>query len=214
MKKLVIFDLDGTLVNTIEDVCWCFNEAISSYGYPGREHAYISSLVGKPLEEIVSKLLPDDIDQEDVRKVSLRYREIYNASEKPNTKPYPGIVSLLRALVSSGVSIAVNSNKAHEIACDVVEQMFPDMKIIVSGYGDVPTVKPHPEGAKLLMENYGVRPEEAVYVGDTIVDVETAFNAGIDCIWVTWGQGAGLENDSRIKAVASSPDDLLKSIKE
>lgn len=192
MKKLVIFDLDGTLVNTIEDVCRSFNDALEACGFTKRDNSYIASLVGKPLEEIIKALLPEGESSDIVSKVSLKYREIYHASDKPNTKPYPGITELLNLLQKDNIAIGVNSNKAHEIACDVVNRMFPGIDIKVSGYGDAPMPKPSPEGAKSLMDCFGVSPRDTIYVGDTRVDVDTAQNAGVDCIVVTWGQGGHL----------------------
>lgn len=214
MKKLAIFDLDGTLVNTIEDVCCCFNEALKRCSFPVRDDGFIASLVGKPLETIVCGLLPEDADEDTVTRVAKTYREVYGASEKPNTKPYPGVVEMLHKLQSDGIALAVNSNKPHEAAVDVVAQMFPGLDMSVSGYGNVLSTKPDPEGAELLMREAGVTLQETVYVGDTVVDVDTAANAGIDCIIVTWGQGTPeLYEDSRIAKTVGTAADLVVTIK-
>lgn len=213
MKKLVIFDLDGTLVNTIEDVCHCFNVALERRGFSAREDAFIASLVGKPLETIICGLLPEGANADDVTRVAKMYREVYGASDKPNTKPYPGVVDMLNKLQDDGVALAVNSNKPHEVAVEVVAQMFPGLNIAVSGYGNISSTKPDPEGAKLLMRETGIVSKDTVYVGDTVVDVDTAANAGIDCIIVTWGQGAPeLYEDSRIAKTVGTAGELLAAI--
>lgn len=212
-KKLVIFDLDGTLVNTINDVCNCFNRALIECGYPGQSEAFISSLIGLPLEEIIRFLLPDRVPREEIVRVSAVYKNIYASFEKPNTKPYPGVPDVLRELKERGVHVAVNSNKAHEIACNMVNTIFPEFDLRVFGYGRVATSKPSPEAVYELLEEFGVDPCDAVYVGDTSVDLETACNAGIDAIIVAWGQGkSDLYGDSRITAVVNDSAELMNAI--
>ncbi len=212
-KKLVIFDLDGTLVDTIDDVCICFNRSLIECGYPARSLAYVSSLIGLPLEEIVASLLPDNAPKNDVARVSQVYKKVYAKSDKPNTHPFPGVVDVLNALNSRGIHLAVNTNKAHEIALDVVNAMFSGLEMPVFGYGKAGTTKPSPEAVFALMEMYGVASNEMVYVGDTIVDVETACNAGIDSIVVSWGQGdSSLYEDKRITSVVNDPQELLSAI--
>lgn len=212
-KKLVIFDLDGTLINTIDDVCICFNRALVECGYPGRSEVFISSLIGLPLEEIIGFLLPDRVPNEEIMRVSAAYKNIYASFEKPKTKPYPGVPGVLRKLKERGVHVAVNSNKAHEIACNMVSTIFPEFDLRVFGYGRVTTSKPSPEAVYELLEEFGVDPCEAVYVGDTSVDLETACNAGVDAIIVTWGQGKpDLFGDSRITAVVNDSAELMNAI--
>lgn len=212
-KKLAIFDLDGTLVNTIDDVCICFNRALTECSYSGQSEAFISSLIGLPLEEIIRFLLPDGVSSEEIMRVSRTYKNIYASFEKPSTKPYPGIPETLRKLKENGVYLAVNSNKAHEIACNMVDRLFPELDMSVFGYGRVATSKPSPEAVYELLERYGVDPCDAVYVGDTGVDLETACNAGIDAIIVGWGQGKPeLFADSRISAVVNDSTELMNAV--
>lgn len=212
-KKLVIFDLDGTLINTIDDVCICFNRALVECGYSGQSEALISSLIGLPLEEIIRFLLPDGVLSEEIMRVSAAYKNIYASFEKPNTRPYPGVSEVLRKLKERGVYLAVNSNKAHEIACNMVNTIFPEFDLNVFGYGRVATSKPSPEAVYELLEEFNVDQCDAVYVGDTSVDLETACNAGIDAIIVAWGQGKpDLFGDSRIAAVVNGSAELMDAI--
>lgn len=216
-RKLAIFDLDGTLVDTVTDVAACFDEALVSCGHPARGVDGVSRLLGRPLEVIVAGLLPEDAaaDADEVTKVAQAYRAAYKASDKPNTKPFPGIVELCRSLIDSGMTVAVNTNKPHENAVAVVESFFGNLPMRVCGYGAVDTVKPDPAGANLLMKQAGATPEETVYVGDTIIDVQTAEAAGLDCIVVTWGQGTDdLYEDERVFSVAHTADELAALIGE
>ena len=114
--KLVIFDLDGTLLDTVEDVADCFNMALREHRFPERSLDEIASLVGGDLETIVSRLLPSDASQNDVSEVKASYRRLYAASEKPKTHPYAGVQELLDALYDQGVSLAVNTNKGPDEA--------------------------------------------------------------------------------------------------
>lgn len=208
--KLAIFDLDGTLVNTIEDVCDCFNQALENCGHSRVDDGVIAALVGKPLPVIVRGLLPEGISDDEVDAMAGEYRRVYGASAKPNTKPYPGIPEMLAHLQAEGVRLAVNSNKPHEATVEVVNRMFPKLDMDVVGFGAVVTTKPDPAGANLLMERVGVIPADTVYVGDTVVDVDTADAAGVRCVLVTWGQGTPeLRDDSRIWVVAEDAVDLL-----
>lgn len=212
-KKLAIFDLDGTLVDTIVDVCDCFNQALIECGYPSHSTAFVSSLIGLPLEQIVSSLLPEQTSATEVTRVSLQYKKKYAASDKPNTHPFPGIIDVLEKLQEQGVRLAVNTNKAHEIACDVVNTMFANLDMDIYGYGRIGTTKPSPEAVILLMEQCDALPSETVYIGDTAVDVETAFNAGVDSIVVTWGQGKqSLYDDERAHMVVDDTEQLFRAI--
>ena len=190
--KLVIFDCDGTLVDTAVDVAHCFNEALAACGFPSCSFDTISSLIGKPLEEIVGGLIRSKgmvPTEEDIMSVSDAYRSIYAESPKPNTKPFPGIVELLSALTDADVAIGVNSNKPEPALIDLIQKLFPQHDIRIAGYTTDRPVKPDPTGALEMVRREGLEPNDAVYVGDTAVDVETANNAEIDCVFVTWGQG-------------------------
>ena len=211
--KLVIFDLDGTLVNTAEDVTACFNAALTNMGFPGCTLEQVCALLGKPLEAIVQGLLPQDAPEHAVADVSAEYRRVYKTADKPNTRPYPGVVACLEALAAQGIKLAVNSNKPHPAACDAVAQLFPTVDMAVAGYGKVDTTKPDPAGALLLMQEAGATSQETVYVGDTIVDVETAANAGCPCVIVTWGQGTpDLYHDARIAHVVDDAASLAAAL--
>lgn len=187
--KLVIFDLDGTLLDTVEDVADCFNAALLENGFPARTLQDVASLVGGDLETIVGRLLPSGASGEDISKVKASYRRLYAASGKPNTRPYDGIPELLSELKSNGVDVAVNTNKSQNLAERCLRSAFPSMNIPVSGLVDGVPHKPDPHGANTLLGAGSYEAEEAMYVGDGVSDALTAGNAGIPFVYCAWGQG-------------------------
>lgn len=201
--KLVIFDLDGTLLDTVEDVADCFNAALHENGFPERTLQDVISLVGGDLETIVSRLLPPGASKEDVSKVKASYRRLYAASGKPKTQPYDGIPELLDELVANGVDVAVNTNKGQDLAEKCLASAFPNMEIPVSGLVDGMPHKPNPYGVSVLLEAGPYKAEEAVYIGDGVSDALTASNADMCFVYCAWGQG-----DER-QVLAISPDALV-----
>lgn len=207
--KLVIFDLDGTLLDTVEDVADCFNMALREHRFPERSLDEIASLVGGDLETIVSRLLPSDASQNDVSEVKASYRRLYAASEKPKTHPYAGVQELLDALYDQGVSLAVNTNKGQDLAESCLRKYFPSVDLRVVGLVDGIPAKPNPCGANRLINEFSCAPDEAVYVGDGLSDALTARNARTHFVFCSWGQG------SRDDAIAAFPSAfLVNSIRE
>lgn len=210
IKRLVIFDCDGTLLDTIEDVCDCFNEALIASGLPTRDSKEIAKYIGLPLEKIVEGIIPADIVSEGmISAVSAEYRSAYARSTKPCTRPFPGITRLLRNLERQGIMVAVNSNKPEENLIKIVREHFKGSKMAIAGYIPGRETKPSGDGARYLMNMCGVKAEHTVYVGDTWIDLETARDAGIGCAIVTWGQGTReLYKKAGQARICSSPEEL------
>ena len=187
--RLVIFDLDGTLLDTVEDVAGCFNAALLENGFPERTLQDVVSLVGGDLETIVRRLLPSGASREEMSKVKASYRRLYAASDKPNTRPYDGIPELLSELKANGVDVAVNTNKSQDLAERCLRSAFPSMDIPVSGLVDGVPHKPDPHGVNTLLRIGSHEAREAIYVGDGVSDALTAGNAGIPFVYCAWGQG-------------------------
>lgn len=198
MKKLIIFDFDGTLVDTLTDVSLCFNEALLRNGFPQHPLKAFSGFVGGNLETVVSRMLPpDQCVEENIDRVKTCYRELYLSCSKPNTKPYPGMMDLLRNLKKNGFSLAVNSNKGQLLLDDMVAKMFPpDFFDAVVGYQEDRPSKPNPEGVFRICKICRIPVEQAVYVGDGASDIATAANAGIPCLFVLWGQGTAQDRQN------------------
>lgn len=205
MKKLAIFDFDGTVVDTITDVAICFNESLRLHGFPQHSLEKYSKFVGGNLETVVSRLLPQgQVSDENISRVKLTYRELYLNSSKPNTKPYPGMTGLLEELKANGVKIAVNSNKGQALLDHMIGSMYPlGYFDAVVGYLETRPSKPDPYGVDMICKACGCTRQDAVYIGDGRSDIDTASNAGIPCVFVTWGQGTEQDqSDARVAFVA------------
>lgn len=201
MRKLVIFDFDGTAVDTITDVGICFNEALRRNRLPQHPLEAFGRFAGGNLETVVSRMLPPDaVTEENITRVKTVYRQLYLNSDKPNTRPYPGIMELLQELKDAGFYVAVNSNKGQQLLDDMVAKMFPiGFFDAVVGYLESRPSKPDPWGVDLICQTCGCTRADAVYIGDGSSDIATAENAGIPCIFVRWGQGSAADwNDPRI----------------
>ena len=215
MKKLFVFDFDGTLVDTITDVGVCFNAALEHYGFPTHPLEDYSRFVGGNLETVVSRLLPaDSIQEENIDKVKTLYRKLYLNSDKPNTKPYPGILEILETLKQHGARLAINSNKGQALLDSLASQLFPECWFDASvGYLETRPSKPDPYGVRLICEECGCRIEDAIYIGDGKSDIDTAVNAGIPCVLVHWGQGSEADKkDPRVFAHVQTSMQLLEQL--
>ena len=215
MKKLVIFDFDGTLIDSVTDVAICFNLALIENGFPSRDVSGIKKAIGGNLEQIVSKLLPED-QRTDSNIVSVMdcYRKIYIDNEKPNTRPYPGICDMLDTLKRQGALAAINTNKSQALTDDLVKKLFPgyDFALVV-GYDKRYPSKPDPYGVNLIMDHCRLSKNDVIYIGDGRSDIDTAAAAQIDLLFVTWGQGT--EDDIRSIAperLMNSPQEICRHI--
>lgn len=217
MKKLCIFDFDGTLVNTITDVAICFNKALVECGF--KEHALeeYKNFVGGNLETVVSRLLDkEDRTEEKIAKVKNVYYKLYNENKKINTKPYNNIIELLNELCSKGIKIAINTNKKQELVENLCKKFFNGIQFSkIIGYSEEYPAKPNPQGIYDIISNVKVVKEDAVYIGDGATDIETAKNAGIDIALVTWGQNTEQDLKNKyVKNIVKSIDELRNVIME
>lgn len=215
MRKLLIFDFDGTLVDTITDVGLCFNQALGENGFPVHRLETFSRFVGGDLETVISKMLPPgQATPENLADVKASYRKLYSESAKKNTRPYPGICHLLWELKDAGFYIAINSNKGQGLLDQLVKSLFPDRFFdAVIGYEEARPPKPSPYGVELICEMCGCSITEAMYIGDGKSDIDTAANAGIPCIFVLWGQGTEADRiDGRVALRVSDCNQLKEAV--
>ncbi len=185
--KLVIFDMDGTTLDTLEDLADSMNYVLNSNGYPLHTLDEIRSYVGNGIRKLVERAVPKDSSVEEIEEVHKQFVEYYPKHCAIKTKPYAGIPELLATLQERGVHTAVNSNKDDGAVKLLAEQYFGNL--LEYSLGTLPDVpkKPAPDGVLCIMEHFNVNREETVYVGDSEVDVQTAKNAGVDAILVDWG---------------------------
>lgn len=189
MKKLIIFDLDGTLLNTIADLANSTNHALKTLGYPTHEADAYNFMVGNGINKLFERALPEGEKSEEnvlrVRNEFLPHYDLHNADE---SRPYPGIPELLKALQADGKLIAVASNKYQAATRKLIERYFPDIHFTaVFGQREGVNVKPDPTIVNDILAIAGISKEETLYVGDSGVDMQTAINSGVTSCGVTWG---------------------------
>ena len=189
MKKLVIFDLDGTLLDTIADLAESANHALKQLGYPTRDVETIRTFVGNGVNKLLFRALPDEEkSEENMMRMRTHFVPYYDAHNAELSAPYPGIVALLEELQAKGLRMAVASNKYQEATVKLVKHYFPMIDFVeVLGQREGINVKPDPTIVFDILKKAGVSKEETLYVGDSGVDMQTAINAGVDAIGVTWG---------------------------
>ena len=189
MKKLVIFDLDGTLLDTIADLAESTNHALKQLGYPTHDVETIRTFVGNGINKLLERALPlQEQTEEKVMLMRSHFVPYYDAHNADLSSPYPSIVHLLEDLQGQGIMIAVASNKYQEATVKLVKHYFPMINFIeILGQREGINVKPDPSIVFDILKKANVNKEEVLYVGDSGVDMQTAINAGVDVVGVTWG---------------------------
>ena len=198
MKKLVIFDLDGTLLDTIADLAESANHALKQLGYPTRDVETIRTFVGNGVNKLLFRALPDEEKtEENMMRMRTHFVPYYDAHNADLSAPYPGIVALLEELQAKGLRMAVASNKYQEATVKLVKHYFPMIDFVeVLGQREGINVKPDPTIVFDILKKADVSKEETLYVGDSGVDMQTAINAGVDAVGVTWGFRSRTELES------------------
>ncbi|MFT5124014.1 MAG: phosphoglycolate phosphatase [Kiritimatiellia bacterium] len=186
----VIFDLDGTLIDSVADLADAMNAALSLEQLPTHPVSSYLTFVGDGVTQLVIRALPEEArgDEAFIAQVQGHMRKAYEACWLNKTVPYPGISELLTALSDRGQPIAILSNKPHPATMELVRVLLGDwtFTVVQGALPDVP-LKPHPQAARTLAAQLGVPPEDCFYVGDTNTDMLTARAAGMKAIGVTWG---------------------------
>lgn len=189
MKKLVIFDLDGTLLNTINDLGKATNHALHELGFPTHALSVYPSYVGNGVRKLMERALPDsEATPETVAAMLEHFKAYYDEHGCDHTSPYPGIPELLRQLTDADVNIAVASNKYQEAVEAIVPRFFPDVHwAALEGQKQGVPVKPDPSIVFEILTKCPTPKADVLYVGDSGVDIETARRACVDNVGVTWG---------------------------
>jgi phosphoglycolate phosphatase len=214
--KAIIFDLDGTLLYTLEDLADSLNDVLREEGLPTHPDDAYRFMVGNGLEKLVIRALPEALRvpahvRPVLRKFSARYRE--NQCRK--TRPYPGMSETLEGLAAAGLRLAVLSNKAHPNAVAVVEHYFPGRFQAILGLRPEAPAKPDPAGVLEIAEKFGLRPEDFLYLGDRDVDMKTAAAAGCLPVGAGWGYRPREELLSAgARVILAAPEELLGLIHE
>lgn len=187
MIKAVIFDLDGTLLDTLDDLAAAVNHALQSCGYPLRTRHEVRRFIGNGVVKLMQRAMPADVSQAEFDRCFASFRSYYLSHMTDLTRVFPGVLPLLQALRDRGIKTAVVSNKLHAGVTGLCEDYFGALLSCAFGVQAESERKPNPVNVFRALEHLGVKKEQAVYVGDSEVDVQTAQNAGLRCIGVTWG---------------------------
>lgn len=213
MYKLVIFDLDGTLLNTIGDLAAAGNHTLAELGFPQHPEEQYKHFVGNGIPKLIERMLPPGHDKPTEERAYAMFTEYYSQHKSDLTKPYPGMPELIRDLRGAGVLCAANSNKAHEFSVELIRQNYGDEFNEIIGFGAGFQPKPDPGAALELIRRTGVQQQQTLYVGDSDVDMLTGHNAGIDVCAVLWGFRSREELEAHSPTyMAENPEQLRKII--
>ncbi|MBN1983571.1 MAG: HAD family hydrolase [Chitinivibrionales bacterium] len=190
--KAVIFDLDGTLLNTLDDIAYCFNHVLAQYGFPTHPVERYRFFIGEGAKTAITKILPSDhSDTQTVTECLFAYRSSYSQrvrSPEAKTTPYPGIEELLSFLQSQAIACAILSNKPHQQVLECVERYFPHYPFFsIFGHQETLPLKPHPSTALMISQQLQIAPCEILFCGDSDIDMRTAIAAGMVPVGVLWG---------------------------
>jgi len=185
--KLVIFDLDGTILDTLEDLKQALNHALTFYEYPTRTLDEVRCFVGNGIRKLIERAMPENALDTDIDKVFAEFNKYYALHCADYTKPYEGVVELVRKLRNMGIKTAVVSNKADYGVQELCDKYFNGLFDYAVGERVGVNRKPSPDAVYEVLSYLDIEKNEAVYVGDSEVDVKTAQNAGLESIMVSWG---------------------------
>lgn len=189
MKKAVIFDLDGTLLNTLDDLADSTNYALSKFGYPIRTIEEVRQFVGNGVAKLIERAIPEGKNNPNFEKCLAIFKENYAQNMYNKTAPYNGIIEMLSNLKTKGIKIAVVSNKFDLAVKELCKKYFEEFIDFAAGENEAQGIKkkPAPDTVISVLNEFNFASEDAVYVGDSDVDIMTAKNSKMPCISVTWG---------------------------
>lgn len=210
-KRYAIFDLDGTLLDTLDDLTDSMNYMLGKHNFPLRTRDEVRNFVGNGVRKLVERAVPPEYkaDEEFIDKFYDDFSLYYNSHSDIKTAPYPGTLDMLDKLLENGFDIAIVSNKIDSAVKSLSSKFFGER--IKSAIGEKPSIrhKPEPDMVFMAMEEMGADKENSIYIGDSEVDIQTAKNSGIPCISVLWGfKDRKFLEDSGAMAIVESMEEL------
>lgn len=188
MYNAFIFDLDGTLLNTLDDLAASVNYALRTHGMPERTLDEVRSFVGNGVRLLMERAIPEGTDNPRFEETFATFRQYYMDHSLDKTRPYEGIPEMIHALKQRGCRLAVVSNKFYAATQELIRHFFPEITVAIGEHeSEGIRKKPAPDTVFEALRQLGVGKENAVYVGDSDVDLQTAHNSGLPCISVLWG---------------------------
>ena len=185
--KLAIFDMDGTILNTLDDLADSTNYALSVHGMSARTKEEVCSFVGNGINRLIERAVEPGSTQEQIQSVMETFKAYYKDNCANKTRPYDGVLDLLKTLREKGILTAVVSNKGDFAVQILCQDYFPELFDYSVGEREGIRRKPAPDSVLAVLDKFQMKKEDAVYIGDSEVDVETAKNADMDAILVAWG---------------------------
>ncbi len=214
MNKLVIFDLDGTLLDSVPDIEVCLNQTLTNFGYSTHSREEITTFIGNGARNLVKRALPLNETEEKVDECLKYYNKIYTASGSPLTRLFDGIEKVINELWLRGYKIAILTNKPQITTDNIFSKYMAHLPISkVVGQVDGVKIKPDPTVTEQILTEFNVQKENAYFVGDGETDIKTAINAGIKGVGVLWGYRSKVQlEEAGATLFALVPEDLLKII--
>ena len=208
--KAFVFDLDGTLLDTLSDLAASVNHTLQLHGLPPRSRAEVRRFLGNGVRNLMRRSLPGGEENPHFEQAFAAFREYYAAHCRDHTRAYPQIPELLNELSARGVKLGIVSNKSDREVKELNRACFSGLFSAALGEREGVRRKPEPDGLLEAVKELGSTPERALYVGDSEVDLRTAVNAGIDCVSVTWGFRSETHlREAGAKRFIRSPMELL-----
>lgn len=214
MYKLCVFDLDGTLVDTLADLTASLNAALAKNGFPALAEYEVQRIIGYSTAYMCQNALPKDADKSAWEAVHRDYTAYYDAHCCDRSRIYEGMIRTVQSLKRAGATVAVVSNKPHKHAMRVIDTLFlRDTFSMVLGRMEKFATKPAPDALLFVLDYFGVAKKDAAYIGDSEVDVQFAKNAGIDCVSVGWGfRDLKTLKEAGAQCIVSDSDALLAAL--
>lgn len=215
MTQLVIFDLDGTLLNTIDDLAASTNYALRQYGYPEHDPAAYRHFVGNGIAKLIERALPEEARQESrIRQVEEKFLAYYQQHKTELSRPYPGIPELLHQLHQQHILLAVASNKYQQGTFELISHFFGNtlFSVVLGQRKGIP-VKPDPAIVEEILTRTNIKKDNTIYIGDSGVDMQTANRSGVTSIGVTWGFRSRQElQENGATLLADTPEEIAGQI--
>lgn len=212
MKKLAIFDLDGTLIDSVPDIYDCINVMLEKFGYEKRDIEDVKQMIGNGAKNLVIKAIGKKVSEESITESLKYYNDIYTSSGSPKTKLFDGIEQTLKTLKSRGYLLGIVTNKPQMTTDEINKTYLKNLGFdMVIGQRAGLQMKPDPQAVNLMIEKLNVNKENVYFIGDGETDVQVALNAGVNGVAVLWGYRTKTQLESAgAKVFASTPQDFLK----
>ncbi len=215
MKKVIVFDLDGTLLDTLKDLQMSVNFALSQFHYPLRTLEQVRKDIGNGVSKLIERSINNGLLDENYAKCLEIFKQHYHENYNNFTMPYDGMNTLIKNLSKEGYIVTVATNKIIDVAKDLLDTHYPNLFDYIQGDQDGIHKKPHPDMINNITKNYGVSKDDILYIGDTNVDEETALNAEVDYVLVDYGYRTikEIKKSCRCTTILHNADEIYSYIK-